>query len=114
MIKKYINDEIKLEKYQLIGIISLVVVISGLFGWIYEFIFYYFNFGMNKFYWQGGNFLPWINIYAIGSLMILLLTKKLKKTARQLAVLIRPFSFASLDHSSFAVSNTINCINILS
>lgn len=79
MIKKYINDEIKLEKYQLIGIISLVVVISGLFGWIYEFVFYYFNFGMNKFYWQGGNFLPWINIYAIGSLMILLLTKRLKK-----------------------------------
>ena len=79
MLQKYINDELKLEKYQLIGIISLVIVISGLFGWIYEFIFYYFNFGMKEFYWQGGNFLPWINIYAIGSIMILFLTRKIKK-----------------------------------
>ena len=79
MIKKYINDEIKLEKYQLIGVISLVIVISGLFGWLYEFIFYYFNFGMKTFYWQGGNFLPWINIYAIGAIMILALTRKIKK-----------------------------------
>ena len=79
MIKKYINDEIKLEKYQLIGVISLVIVISGLFGWLYEFIFYYFNFGMKEFYWQGGNFLPWINIYAIGAIMILALTRKIKK-----------------------------------
>ena len=79
MIKKYINDEIKLEKYQLIGVISLVIVISGLFGWLYEFIFYYFNFGMKTFYWQGGNFLPWINIYAIGAIMILALTRQIKK-----------------------------------
>lgn len=79
MIKKYINDEIKLENYQLIGVLCLVIVISGLFGWLYEFIFYYFNFGMKTFYWQGGNFLPWINIYAIGSMMILALTRKIKK-----------------------------------
>lgn len=79
MIKKYINDEISLQKYQLIGVLCLVIVISGLFGWLYEFIFYYFNFGMKTFYWQGGNFLPWINIYAIGSMMILALTRKIKK-----------------------------------
>ena len=79
MIKKYLNDDIKLEKYQLLGIICLVIVISGIFGFIYEFIFYYFNFGMKEFYWQGGNFLPWINIYAIGALMVLFLTKKIKK-----------------------------------
>ena len=34
---------------------------------------------MKEFYWQGGNFLPWINIYAIGSIMILFLTRKIKK-----------------------------------
>ena len=32
--------------------------------------FYYFNSGMKQFYYRGGNFLPWINIYAIGALMI--------------------------------------------
>ena len=73
------NDELNLSKSQILGILCLIVVISGIFGWVYEFIFYYFNFGMTKFYWQGGNFLPWINIYAIGSIMIILLTYKLKK-----------------------------------
>lgn len=79
VLKKYINDEIKLEKWQIIGIVCLVIVISGLFGWIYEFIFYYFNGGMEKFYWRGGNFLPWINIYATGALIILITTRKIKK-----------------------------------
>ena len=75
----YLNDKIELEKYQIIGIICLVIVISGVFGWVYEFIFYFFNSGMKTFYYQGGNFLPWINIYAIGSILIMLFTNKYKK-----------------------------------
>ena len=75
----FINNTIKLKRWQMVGIIFLIVVISGVFGWIYEFIFYYFNGGMKKFYWQGGNFLPWINIYATGSLMILFLTRKVRR-----------------------------------
>ena len=78
--KKYINDEIKYSKKQLIGIISLVIVIAGIFGWVYEFIFYYFDQGMDKFYYQGGNFLPWINIYAYGALFIILFSYKYKKS----------------------------------
>lgn len=77
--KDYKNDSINLEKYQIIGIICLIIVIGGFTGWIYEFIFYYFNGGMKVFYMQGGNFLPWINIYATGSIMILLFIYKLKK-----------------------------------
>jgi uncharacterized membrane protein len=77
--KDYLNDKIKLERYQLVGIICLIIVFSGIFGWVYEFIFYYFNGGMKEFYLQGGNFLPWINIYAIGAILILISTKKLKK-----------------------------------
>lgn len=76
----YLNDKINYDKKQLIGIISLIIIISGLFGYVYEFIFYYFNGGMKTFYMQGGNFLPWINIYAIGGLLILLLTNKYKKS----------------------------------
>ena len=56
-----------------------MVVISGFFGWVYEFIFYFFDGGMNGLYMQGGNFLPWINIYAIGALVILLTTWRLRK-----------------------------------
>lgn len=64
---------------QKVGVFCFVWVISGLFGWVYEFIFYYFNGGMKEFYMQGGNFLPWINIYAIGAFLIIFLTYKYRK-----------------------------------
>ena len=76
---KYLNNELKLEKWQKIGVLCLIITISGTFGWIYEFIFYYFNSGMKTFYYRGANFFPWINIYATGSIMILLICKKHKK-----------------------------------
>lgn len=79
ILKEYLNDTINLDRKQWIGIVCLIIVLSGIFGWLYEFIFYYFNGGMEHFYLQGGNFLPWINIYAIGALIVLILTKKLKK-----------------------------------
>ena len=68
----------KLDKLQILGVICLVFVISGFFGFVYEFIFYYLNSGMKTFYYRGGNFLPWINIYATGSFLIYILTRKLK------------------------------------
>ena len=76
---KYLNEDIKFDKETMIGIFCLLVVITGMFGFIYEFIIYYFNGGMKTFYWRGGNFLPWINIYATGSIMIYLLTYKDRK-----------------------------------
>ena len=75
----YLNDRIKYEGWQIVSILFLVVVFSGIFGWIYEFIFYYFNGGMKIWYMQGGNFLPWINIYAFGSILIIIFTYKFKK-----------------------------------
>lgn len=76
---KYLNEDIKFDKETMIGIFCLLVVITGIFGFLYEFIFYYFNGGMKTFYWRGGNFLPWINIYATGSIMIYLLAYKDRK-----------------------------------
>ena len=75
----YLNNDIKLEKWQKVGIICLIIVLTGVIGWVYEFIFYFFNSGMKQWYMRGGNFLPWINIYAEGSLMIIFLTRKFKK-----------------------------------
>lgn len=72
--KKYINEDYTFDKMTMGGIFALIIVISGVFGFIYEFIFYYFNSGMTQIYWRGGNFLPWINIYATGALMIFFLT----------------------------------------
>ena len=76
----YLNDKIKLEKWQIIGISCLILVLSGIFGWVYEFIFYFFDSGMKYFTYQGGNFLPWINIYAIGAFLIIFFTRKYKKS----------------------------------
>ncbi len=57
----------------------LLIVFAGFFGWVYEMIFYFFDGGTGEFYMQGGNFLPWINIYAIGAVLILLTTYKLRR-----------------------------------
>ncbi len=78
-IKNYINNDFKFDKKTKLAIICLIIVISGIFGWLYEFIFYFFNSGMKQFYYRGANFLPWINIYAIGAVVIFLLTYKKRK-----------------------------------
>lgn len=79
MYQKYLNEDHNFDKITMLGIFCLIIVITGMFGWLYEFIFYYFNGGMKEFYWRGGNFLPWINVYATGSVMIYLLTYKYRK-----------------------------------
>lgn len=76
----YLNKEHHFDKLTMFGIICLIVIIAGIFGWVYEFIFYYFNSGMKTFYFRGGNFLPWINIYAIGAIFIFILNYKRRKS----------------------------------
>lgn len=80
MYKKYLNEKPKFDLSQKLSIIFLMIVISGIFGWVYEFIFYFLNGGCKEFYWRGGNFLPWINIYAYGALGIYFLTFKYRKS----------------------------------
>ena len=77
--KHYLEQDHQFDRVTLLGIFSLMIVITGVFGWIYEFIFYFINSGMTQFYYRGGNFLPWINIYAIGSMFIYFLTYKKRK-----------------------------------
>ena len=76
--RKYLDGNMNFDRITLLGIFALVIVLSGCFGWLYEFIFYFFNGGMKRFYWRGGNFLPWINIYATGAIMVFILTYKLR------------------------------------
>lgn len=83
----YMNKGYSFDKITMFGILCLIVVISGLFGFIYELIFYYFNGGMKQIYFRGGNFLPWINIYAIGSLLIYIITYKYRKSALKVFIL---------------------------
>ena len=47
--KDYLNNDYKFDKLTLICIVCLIIVISGISGWLYEFIFYFFNSGMTQF-----------------------------------------------------------------
>ena len=75
--RDYLDSKIKLKKYQLIGIFLLIWVVAGIVGWVYEFIVGFTEPGGP--YMQGGNLLPWINIYAIGAVLIVPAVYKVKK-----------------------------------
>lgn len=64
-----------MEKQKKAAFYSLLMVISGIFGWIYELIFYYLNGGCKQIYLRGICFGPWIDIYVLGGLLIYLINK---------------------------------------
>lgn len=69
----------ELERYQKIGVVLLIVVISGFLGWVWEFTLAEAEGNFQHLYIKGGNLLPWINIYAYGALIIMLFTYKFAK-----------------------------------
>lgn len=75
----YLKGKVKLQTYQKIGITLLIFVIAGTFGWLYEFVFTFINEGCEKWYMQGGNILPWMNIYAFGALFVIPITYKFRR-----------------------------------
>ena len=97
--KNYIENDCSFDTKSWLGIFCLLIVIAGVFGFLYEFIFYYFNGGMKEFYWRGGNFCPWINIYATGSIIVFILTYKYRKTPLKV-FLISTISCGILDYFS--------------
>ena len=68
----------ELETWQKIGIACGIIIIPGFIGWLIEFWFAFWDNGMQDWYWRGGNFLPWINMYSIGSFLILACTYKFR------------------------------------
>ncbi len=110
--KNYLEKDHSFDKTMMLGIFCLIIVITGMFGFLYEFIFYYFNGGMKGFYWRGGNFLPWINIYATGSIMIYFLTYKKRKNAFKV-FLISALTCGILEYISglgmYIVGNGMRC-----
>lgn len=75
----YMNGKLKLETYQKVGILLLIVVFSGFAGWLWEFGMAEVKGGFDGLYVKGGNFLPWMNIYAYGALLVIALTYKLRR-----------------------------------
>lgn len=68
-----------LERDQKIGVILLIVVLAGFFGWMWEFILTEAQGNFQHLYIKGGNLLPWMNIYAYGALIIMFTTYKFVK-----------------------------------
>lgn len=67
-----------LSKREIINLYILIMIISGIVGFIYEEIFYYFDLGyLTK---RGSTFGPWIPIYTFGGLLIASLTYKYKNS----------------------------------
>ena len=70
------NDE-KFNLKTTLSILGLIFVFSGIFGFIYETIFYRIDLGY--FVKRGSTFGPWIPIYAFGSLLITFISYRYKK-----------------------------------
>ena len=61
---------------KIIRMLPLIMIISGIFGFIYETIFYIIDLGY--FVKRGTTFGPWIPIYAFGGLFIVLFSYRFK------------------------------------
>ena len=76
--QKYVKgDFIRLTKWQWVGVMMLVWVISGFIGWVYELLVGLISQG--EFYMVGGNLLPWMNIYAIGAVLLVPIVWRIRK-----------------------------------
>ena len=77
--REFLDKKIKLERYQKIGVLLLVIVLSGFAGWLWEFCLQEVSGGFQGLYIKGGNLSPWINIYAIGALFLVPATYKFRR-----------------------------------
>ncbi|MBR6505919.1 putative ABC transporter permease [Candidatus Saccharibacteria bacterium] len=77
--RKYLNGELKLLTYQKVGIILLIIVFSGFLGWMWECLLQEVSGGFQHLYVNGGNLLPWMNIYAYGAVAILVVSYKIRR-----------------------------------
>ena len=74
---QFVNEKLSMSVKSCAALIFGIFACSGLFGFIYEMIFYIINNGVLT--RRGSNFGPWIQIYCIGGVVIFLVTYKLRK-----------------------------------
>lgn len=72
-----IFDDEKFNLKTTINVLIIIMVLSGIFGFIYESIFYRIDLGY--FVKRGSTYGPWIPIYAFGGLFITLITYRIRK-----------------------------------
>jgi len=75
--KDYIIMKKNFSRLDIFSIYILIMIISGIIGFIYEEIFYYFDLGyLVK---RGSTFGPWIPIYAFGGIFITFFSYRYRK-----------------------------------
>lgn len=62
-----------------------IIVCAGIFGWVYETLFYLYNDG--RIVKRGSCFGPWIDIYCLGGLLMYFMCRKLTKKPWLVAIL---------------------------
>ena len=81
--RNYINSNISFDKKTWVAIVLLLFVSMAVFGFIIEINFYHINAlirdGKDVWYWRGNAFGPWIDIYGLGAVAVLVLTYKFRK-----------------------------------
>ncbi len=100
------------EKYSLkttLNILALVFVLSGIFGFIYEELFYRIDLGY--FVKRGSTFGPWIPIYAFGGLLIIFASYRFKKNPL-LVFLINSVVTAVLEYGTGYVLYTVKGVRL--
>lgn len=70
--REYLHEKLGLVAYQKLGVLLLVVVFAGFAGWVWEFMLSEIGGKFHGIYIEGGNLLPWVNLYAYGALVIML------------------------------------------
>ncbi len=76
-IKEFENKEYEFSKKEKIEIMLFLIVCSGIFGFIYEMLFYRIDLGY--FVKRGTTYGPWIPIYGFGGLFIILVSYRFRK-----------------------------------
>ena len=66
------------EKKNDVAMLMGIIVCAGIFGWIYETLFYMYNYD-GLFIWRGTGFGPWIDIYCLGGVLIYFACRRLTK-----------------------------------
>ena len=90
MLKKWmglydLEKDMDMDTLTRIAALALLFVLSGLWGWAYESVFYWINSGCGVWYWRG-MFGPWIDIYGFGGLLIYFTTRRLRSSPWKVAL----------------------------
>ena len=80
--KRYLSYDIKLSRPEKVSVAFLTFALAGFIGWLYEVLVACLEHG--HLVLRGENFLPWMNIYAFGALIIIPVVYRFRRSPLKL------------------------------